>query len=360
MKPVCVRRPCDEAIIRLANDKREKDSLYGNRSEPHSDAAMGSATHTAAASSTAGPVTGTGAGLAPDAGSGARRARHGVALMVGGGLLLGTLGVFVEEAGQHPLTMVWFRCAFGGVALLLWGAASGRLGELRLRGAGLLAALAAGALMVANWALFFAAIQRTSIAVATVVFHVQPLWVLALGAWWLREPVSRRQVGAALLALAGLALATGLLDGAAAIDDVRTGRYTWGLILCLGGSLSYAAVTLIAKCAKGVSSFALAWWQCVVGVLALAWWPVLNGWPAWGSSWAWLAGLGAIHTGLAYVVLYAGMARLSTSRIALLQFVYPAAAVLMDWWVYGRALSALQMVGVGLMALALAAVTRRA
>lgn len=289
----------------------------------------------------------------------AARERHGVALMVGGGLLLGTIGVFVEEAGQHPLTTVWFRCAFGMLALLLFGLASGRLSELRLRGAGLVAALAASALMIANWALFFAAIARTSIGVATVVFHVQPLWVLALGAWWFRERVSLAQGGAALLALGGLTLATGLLDGAAAGDTMST-SYLTGLAMCLGGSLSYAGVTLIAKRAQGVSSFALAWWQCAMGTLALAWWPLLNGWPALGVSWAWLAGLGVIHTGLAYVVLYAGMARLSTSRIALLQFVYPAAAVLMDWAVYGRALSALQLTGVGLMGVALLTVRREA
>jgi drug/metabolite transporter (DMT)-like permease len=288
----------------------------------------------------------------------AARERHGVALMVAGGLLLGTLGVFVEEAQQHPLTTVWFRCMFGGAALLLWGAATGRLTELRLRAKGLAAALAAGALMITNWALFFAAIERTSIGVATVVFHVQPLWVLALGAWWLGEPVTRRQVCAALLALAGLALATGLAGGAAPADSGMSGAYAVGLLMCLGGSLSYAAVTLIAKSAKGdgTSSFALASWQCAVGTVALAWWPAVHGWPAWGSSWAWLAGLGAIHTGLAYVVLYAGMARLSTSRIALLQFVYPAAAVVVDWLAYGRALSAVQMVGVALMAVALSAV----
>jgi drug/metabolite transporter (DMT)-like permease len=283
-------------------------------------------------------------------------ATQGVALMVAGGLLLGTLGVFVEEAAQHPLTTVWFRCAFGGAALLLWGAATGRLGELRLRGKGLAAALAAGVLMIANWALFFGAIERTSIGVATVVFHVQPLWVLALGAWWLREPLTRRQLGAVLLALAGLALATGLLDGASgAAGRDMSGAYVLGLLMCLGGSLSYAAVTLIAKLAKhdGASSFALAWWQCAVGMLALAWWPVLHGWPAWGSSWAWLAGLGVVHTGLAYVVLYAGMARLSTGCIAVLQFVYPAAAVLVDWLAYGRTLSIVQALGVLLMALAL-------
>jgi drug/metabolite transporter (DMT)-like permease len=277
--------------------------------------------------------------------------------MLGGGLLLGTLGVFIEEAGQHPLTAVWFRCAFGALALLAWGAAMHRWRELRLGASGCAAAVTAGVLMILNWALFFGAIERTSIGVATVVFHIQPLWVMALGAWWLREPVSGNQCWAAVVALIGLVLAAGLLDDYRAGPAVNE-RYAWGLAMCLGGSLSYAVVTLIAKSARSVSSFALAWWQCMVGVLALWWWPLSSGWPAAGASWAWLAALGVIHTGLAYVVLYAGMARLPTGRIAVLQFVYPAAAVLVDWAVYGRALSPVQILGVGLMALALWAVGR--
>ena len=44
--------------------------------------------------------------------------------------------------------------------------------------------------MMLNWALFFAAIPRTSIAVATVVFHIQPIWVIVFGALFLREAVS--------------------------------------------------------------------------------------------------------------------------------------------------------------------------
>jgi len=95
--------------------------------------------------------------------------------MIFGGLLLGTLGVFVEEARQDPLTTVLFRCTFGACGLALYGAVSGRLRELYLGGRPLLTALAAGVLMAANWALFFGAIRQTSIAVATVVFHVQPL-----------------------------------------------------------------------------------------------------------------------------------------------------------------------------------------
>jgi drug/metabolite transporter (DMT)-like permease len=278
--------------------------------------------------------------------------RRGTVLMVAGGLLLGTLGVFVEEGGASPLVTVWFRCAFGLAALSAWALIAGRGRELLLAPRALAAALGAAVLMLLNWALFFAAIERTSIAVATVVFHVQPLWVIGLAAWWLREPVSRAQLGGVLVALAGLALATGLAEpgGARAAHDVR---YVAGLLMCLGGSLSYAGVTLIAKQARGASGFALAWWQCLAGTLLLAWVPWLQGWPAQAAAWGWLAGLGVLHTGLAYVLLYGGMARLAAGRIAVLQFVYPVAAIGVDALVYGRALSAVQVSGVALMGWAL-------
>ena len=213
------------------------------------------------------------------------------------------------------------------------------------------------ALVVFNWTLFFAAIERTSIGVATVVVHAQPLWLLALAAWWLHERVTRAQCIAAIAALGGLALASGLYAPGVAVRDID-GSYAIGIAMCLAGSLSYAAVTLIAKCARGVSSYALAFWQCAIGALLLAWWPFVHGWPAQPGAWGWLAGLGLIHTGLAYVLLYAGMARLPAARVALLQFVYPAVAVLVDWAVYGRALQPLQWLGVLVMGVALAAARR--
>lgn len=280
--------------------------------------------------------------------------RDGQWLMVAGGLLLGTLGLFVEEAGQDAMTAVWFRCCFGALALAAWGLATGRLAELRLGRRDLAMAVAAGLLMVLNWTLFFDALERTSIAVATVVFHIQPFWVMALGALWLREPVSRQQAWALPVALGGLALASGLFDETAALNR----DYVVGLLMCLGGSFSYAGVTLIAKSARSPSSLALAWWQCAVGTLALTAWPLVHGWPAASAAWGWLAAIGVIHTALAYVLLYAGMSRLSAGLIAVLQFVYPASAILIDSLVYGRSLSAAQSLGVGLMAVALWAARR--
>src|SRR5439155_23705776 len=140
-------------------------------------------------------------------------------------------GVFVQEAAQHPLTAAWCRCLFGVLALTAWGAATGRLGELRLAGRAWASALGAGVLMTANWALFFAAIERSSIALATVVFHVQPLWVLVFGMLWLGEPVSLRRIAALLVALLGLGLATGLFTGP---QDAPRESLTGGLACASG------------------------------------------------------------------------------------------------------------------------------
>lgn len=295
---------------------------------------------------------------APAGRAAAARERDGRRLMLAGGLLLGTLGVFFIEAGADPLTAVWFRCVFGALTLLAWAALAGRLGELRLRRDGAPAALGSGLLMLLNWVLFFEAVSRTSIGVATVVFHVQPFWVMALAAWRWGERITRAQIGAGVIALAGLVLATGSLDGADASAVLDT-RHLLGIAICLAASLSYAGVTLIAKSTRSVTPLAMSFWQCAVGTGLLAGWPLWHGVPVAGSAWFWLAGLGVLHTGLAYVILYAGMARLSAGRIAVLQFVYPVTAIVVDAIVYDHRLGPTQFMGVVLMALALWAARRR-
>ena len=288
----------------------------------------------------------------------ARSAHHpaalrGVGLMVGGNMLLGTVGLFVDKAARPPLEEVFVRCAIGCAALVAFAAASGRLGELRVDRRGLRVALGSGALMVANWALFFAALQRSSIAVATLVFHVQPLWVMAWGMLFLGEARSTHRVLAAGLALLGLGLAV----GPAVLARPRP-EYLQGVGFALLASLCYAAVTLIAKTQRRLSGFALATWQCGVGAVALAWWPWLHGLPHAAAPWLWMLGLALLPTAAAYVALYSGMPLLQAGQIAVLQFVYPITAIVVDRVAFGHRLSPLQWLGVVAMGVALWAVGR--
>jgi drug/metabolite transporter (DMT)-like permease len=82
------------------------------------------------------------------------------------------------------------------------------------------------------------------------------------------------------------------------------------------------------------------------------------GGPPLGQAWFWLAGLGLIHTGLAYALIYEGTARLAAGRIAVLQFVYPAVAILIDWCYFGETLSLAQIAGIGVMAVAIGCAER--
>ena len=281
----------------------------------------------------------------------ASRTQHGLLAFVAGNVLLGTVGVFVHQAGADPWTATWFRCAFGWLGLSLWLAATGRLPQLRLARVDVVWVLASGGLLVLAWGLFFAAMRHVPAGMATLLFHLQPLWLLLLGPVVLGEAVDASSWRAVGLAMLGLVLASGVAQSGLGVGQGASAW--WGVLLCLMGSWCTAGVSISARKLQGLSAAALAWWHCAMGTVALLVWPLTQGWPAWGSSWAWLAGLGLIHTALAYGLMYAGMARLPASRIARLQFIYPAAALALDWAVYGQRLGGVQLAGVALMAWAI-------
>lgn len=275
--------------------------------------------------------------------------RQGVLGFSAAAVLMGTMGVFIEEAGLDPVTTVFYRCLFGLATMAAYCGWKGYFRSQRFTGRLLGLALLSGVLMVSQWVFFFGALQRTGIAVATVVFHVQPFWVVLLGALIFREPVGARRLAWIGVAFIGLALAAGIDWSTLSVD----GTYLIGIGFTLIGSVLYAGVTLIAKALGGLRPHLLTLIQCAVGVVSL---PMLAptgalthiGLPQWG----WLAGLGVLHTGVAYALIYGAVPRLQVSVIAVLQFLYPLTAVLVDWLVYGRALTPLQGLGVGLIVLA--------
>lgn len=280
-----------------------------------------------------------------------RRPSSGAWPFVLGGMLLGTIGVFVHEAHADPLTAAWFRCAFGLIGMTLWVTLRGQARFLRLTPTTGIWVLAAGSLMVLSWGLFFTAIEHIPTGIAVVLFNVQPMWVLILGAFFLKESNGWRRIAAVWAAMFGLVLATGIM-GQATRDGGGNG-YWFAVCACLLGALCMASVTIIARRLHDLPAGILAWWQCALGTLTLWIWPTQHGWPAFGATWLWLAGLGIVHTGLAYTLIYGGMARLSTGRIALLQFVYPAVAILIDQWFFGQRLSGIQLAGIAVMAAAI-------
>lgn len=289
--------------------------------------------------------------LVASAQSGRRPRNRATLAIASGSVLLGTIGVFIHFANASPLTATWFRCAFGLLGLSLWFGWHRQMGAVRLAARVAPWVVVAATLMVAAWVLFFGAISRTSAGMAIVLFHFQPMWVLILARVCLKEPVARRRIAAVTVAMFGLVLATGLLNHTVLPGESETARtsYWIGVVFCLIGAFCTACVTIIVGKLPGLRPGVLAWWQCAIGTAVLWIWPMSEGWPPFGTAWLWLAGLGLIHTGLAYTLLYAGIAKLSSGRVAVLQFIYPAVALLIDWTVFDQTLSHYQIAGVVVM-----------
>ncbi|MCM2477525.1 DMT family transporter [Rhizobium sp. CG5] len=269
-------------------------------------------------------------------------------------MLLGTLGVCVLESGADPLSVTFYRCVIGGLVLALYGAFRGNLSAvLRLPPRVLGLALASGLLMVGNWVLFFTAMQHIGIAVATIVFHVQPFMVVVIGALVFRERLHAVTFGWIALALIGLALATESTKGQTAIDA----PWLLGICCALGGAFLYSVVTIIAKGLTGITGPQLAFVQCLCGIVLLVLVVPVGPLEVSSVQWAWFAVIGVVHTGGVYMLLYNALPKLSTPLAAVLLFLYPATAIIADAIVYGHRLGPAQYAGVGCILIASLGVT---
>ncbi|SFV04075.1 DMT family transporter [Pseudoduganella namucuonensis] len=261
--------------------------------------------------------------------------------------MLGTLGVFVEEAGLAPVATVFFRCVFGAAALALYCACKGMLARGNMPAKSLGLALLSGVLMCVNWVAFLEAMRRVGISVATIVFHVQPFLVLILGSALLKERVGADNYAWVGVGFAGLVLACGLGPG----TPLDAG-YLIGIACTLAGAVAYAGVTLTTRAIRGMPPQLTALIHCVAGAVLTAGFVTPPAGGIGAAQWAWLLGLGLFPTALAYVLIYGATPRMETAAIAVLTFVYPATAVVVDFLAYGHLVGAAQVAGFALIVIA--------
>jgi drug/metabolite transporter (DMT)-like permease len=264
--------------------------------------------------------------------------------------LSGTAGLFSISSGQPTFNVVFFRCLFGAFALVGWASVRGGWKNvLDIEWKLWPLVLVSGTCLILNWLTLFEAFHRTSIGFATIIYHLQPFWIVLAGGLLLKETLSRHKIGWICLAFFGLVLT--ILPK---LTDMQADR-NWliGVGLALVASLFYAATTLTTRAVKGVKPEVVSAVHCLVGCIAFL--PFLNIGMLQGVdavTWGWLIGLGVIHTGVVYVLLYSAYPKVPTTVIAAASFLNPAAALLSDFLVFNRSITAMQAVGLVLILLA--------
>ena len=272
--------------------------------------------------------------------------------MVAAMLISGTIGWLVLLSGQAVLDVVFWRCVFGAATLLLICARMGFLRRGLLNRHTFALIVLSGVAIVANWVLLFASYSRASIAIGTAVYNVQPFILLGLAALFLGERITLHKLAWLAVSFVGMLAIISAHHG----QGESGSEYLLGIALALSAALMYAVAVLIIKRLRGIPPHLIALIQVSTGALLLA--PVANftELPAGTQAWGALLTLGVVHTGLMYVLLYGAIQKLPTALIGALSFIYPIAAIFVDWFAFGHRLQPLQWVGVAAILLAAAGI----
>jgi DME family drug/metabolite transporter len=245
-----------------------------------------------------------------------------------------------------PITVGAVRIAVGGALLLLVARATpAAAAPWPRRELGVIAAA------VAIYQLsFFAAVDRTGVAVGTVVALGSAPAIAGLAGWLIeREPLTRRWAHATTLACAGVALLV-LGGGGASVDPL-------GIMLAMVSGSGYATYTILAKRLLRLGhapervmalSFSLG---AVLLIPALALGDV--GWLASGGGIALALFLGAIPTALAYVLFARGLRHLTPGETATLTLAEPLTAAGLGVLALGERPGAVAAIGAALVLLGL-------
>lgn len=284
---------------------------------------------------------------------------------------LGPLARFAADAGFTPVSFAMWRSLSAAIALagaLAVGVALGRMPTTRLGAISRLAwlQLAAMGLFVAGTTLgLFFAFERTSIAVALMVFYTFPIIVAVAAVPVYGEHLGARKIGAIAMASVGLVLLLIAPEGAAAGIDPA------GVLFAFVASLCQVGFALVGgRGFRSVPAFQSATIARVVslGVYVVIVLPLLVLLDEASSlaeplrsaeAWALILAAGVVGAALPAVLLIAGYRRVGPTRGAVLMLVEPLTGVLLAALLLAEQPTPLQLAG-GVLVLAGAAIVQLA
>ncbi len=244
--------------------------------------------------------------------------------------LWGTIGVFRRFLPYSSGFLAMARGLIGMVFLLLAFSKKEPLKALKNSYKKDIFLLAlSGVFIGINWLFLFEAYNYTSVANATLAYYMEPTFVVLFAPFVLKERLTPKKVICVLLSLLGMVFVSGVLSG-----TPPTSRELIGILYGLLAALLYATDILINKKVVGVDDIPRTLIQLFFAFLVML--PYSLAFDDYSAltfaplPLAILLFLGVVHTGIAYVMNFSAVRRLSAQSVAILSYLDPVVALFLS------------------------------
>ncbi len=189
--------------------------------------------------------------------------------------------------------------------------------------------LISGSFIGLNWVLLFESYRYTSVAVATLCYYMEPVFVMAVSPVILNEKLTVRKTVCMAAAFLGVVLVSGVLNG-----GVPKISELMGIFYGLGAAALYAAVVIMNQKLKNVSTYDKTIMQLSAATLILL--PYifltedLSAVILTPTVFFLLLIMGVVHTGAAYALYFGSMKELKAQTVALFGYIDPIVAIILS------------------------------
>ncbi|MBU8878176.1 DMT family transporter [Bacillus sp. FJAT-29790] len=260
--------------------------------------------------------------------------------------IFGSIGLFSEKTGLHSIELVFIRCLSASILLgAIWGFSTLKTKQqvkITIPRREYYLALLCGLFLIINWVFFFRSLEVMSITVAVSIYHLAPVIVLLVGSFIFKEKLTGMGLAFFFVCLLGTLLVGGIHQHTSIAGFLST-----GVLWAFAAALFYALTSITGKGIQLLSPLVTTVIQTSLGVLLLM--PLVD-WSYFtqltSENWFYILVTGFIHTGFVYYLFFNSLRELKAQTIALLVFVDPVVAILLDVTILNYRPDVYQLLGI--------------
>ncbi len=240
-------------------------------------------------------------------------------------LIWGTVGICVRVISLPSTELVFMRSVIGALSMLSFKLllTKGRIDFSAYNRRNLILLVCSGAVMAIHWMLLFESFRATTVANATILCYTAPIFVVLLSPLILKERITAKSALGVGLSMAGLMVIT-------FAQPMEQGAYNHpkGFILGLASALLYVVLIFINKFIVGFPILDRSIIQIGSSALTLLPFVLTRKMLVLPNDYTLvvLLILGAVHTGIAYILYFGSFDTLPAQTLSILSYIDPISA----------------------------------